>query len=320
MKTIILNTILLVLTIVLTISLNAQIVVENDGDIGIGTSSPQSDIHLKADGMRIDANTTSYLEVSSLYDHFILRPSEDVKGFLGQSNRQFYYAYFKYGKVNAQTITSDARLKKNIEDVDKDWALNTISLLEPKKYDMIEDMTNYTEDQKEFVEKASKDNYGFLAQDIETILPEIVFTENDSIGTKSINYNALIPILVKAVQEQQKMIEELMKSDLSDESQIKSLSADVDETLSLSNAFLSQNHPNPFDQNTVVDFYITKEVKKAILNIYDLQGKQIKSMLIPDREKSNVVIEGNTLVPGVYYYSLIIDGKEVSTKKMILTE
>ncbi len=53
-------------------------------------------------------------------------------------------------------------------------------------------------------------NIGFLAQDIHKIIPEAVVipTNGDAMGMK---YNELIPVLVKAIQEQQAMIEALKK-------------------------------------------------------------------------------------------------------------
>lgn len=51
---------------------------------------------------------------------------------------------------------------------------------------------------------------GFLAQDIQKLIPEAVVepTNGDPMGMK---YTELIPVLVKAIQEQQKKIEELEK-------------------------------------------------------------------------------------------------------------
>lgn len=51
---------------------------------------------------------------------------------------------------------------------------------------------------------------GFLAQDIQKIIPEAVVepANGDPLGMK---YNELIPVLVKAIQEQQKKIDELEK-------------------------------------------------------------------------------------------------------------
>ena len=54
--------------------------------------------------------------------------------------------------------------------------------------------------------------------------------------------------------------------------------------------------------------------------VYDLQGKQIKSINVTERELGTIVIKGSELQPGIYYYSLIADGNIVGTEKMILTD
>jgi hypothetical protein len=55
--------------------------------------------------------------------------------------------------------------------------------------------------------KLTKDQYGFSAQAVQKILPELVATGND--GYLAVRYTALIPILVQAMQEQQAQIEAL---------------------------------------------------------------------------------------------------------------
>ena len=54
-----------------------------------------------------------------------------------------------------------------------------------------------------------KIHYGFIAQDIEKLYPELV--EKSDIGYKTVNYIELIPLLVSKIQDQQKQIDELKK-------------------------------------------------------------------------------------------------------------
>jgi hypothetical protein len=60
-------------------------------------------------------------------------------------------------------------------------------------------------------------------------------------------------------------------------------------------------------------------VNSATLYLYDLQGKQIKSFIINQRGEGSLTIKGSELQPGIYYYSLVADGKIIDTKQMILT-
>ncbi len=48
---------------------------------------------------------------------------------------------------------------------------------------------------------------GFIAQDVEKIIPEVVTTNNE--GYKGISYEKIVPVLTSAIQEQEKKIEQL---------------------------------------------------------------------------------------------------------------
>ncbi len=51
--------------------------------------------------------------------------------------------------------------------------------------------------------------YGFVAQEVQKIFPDLVTTQED--GLLGIQYTGLIPVLVKAIQEQQLEIDELFR-------------------------------------------------------------------------------------------------------------
>jgi len=94
------------------------------------------------------------------------------------------------------TCSSDLRFKKNISPLNN--ALSNILSLRGVNYDW---RIN------EFPEKNfSKGNQiGFIAQELEKVYPEFVFTDKD--GYKSVDYSRLTPILVEAIKEQQKIID-----------------------------------------------------------------------------------------------------------------
>jgi hypothetical protein len=50
---------------------------------------------------------------------------------------------------------------------------------------------------------------GFLAQELEQVLPDAVFTEQSPDAIKSVDYISLIGVLTRAMQEQQQRIETL---------------------------------------------------------------------------------------------------------------
>jgi len=88
---------------------------------------------------------------------------------------------------------SDATLKKDIQAVDRE-KIDKLINLNPISFQFKNDIK-------------SKKHYGFIAQDIEKLYPELV--KNSEMGYKTVNYIELIPILVSKIQLMDKEIKEL---------------------------------------------------------------------------------------------------------------
>jgi hypothetical protein len=85
-------------------------------------------------------------------------------------------------------------------------------------------------------------------------------------------------------------------------------------------ATLSQNAPNPFSQSTTIGYYLPGTVQNANIYIYDMNGVQLKSYPVNAKGNGSLTINSYELHSGMYLYTLIADGKEVATKRMILTQ
>ena len=83
---------------------------------------------------------------------------------------------------NNVTAFSDARLKDNIETIKNGL----------DKVEQLRGVT-YTRDKKESI--------GVIAQEVEKILPEIVLTADDEMGTKSVDYSRITAVLIEAVKD-----------------------------------------------------------------------------------------------------------------------
>ncbi len=82
---------------------------------------------------------------------------------------------------------------------------------------------------------------------------------------------------------------------------------------------LFQNYPNPFNPYTIIKFNVAK-TSNITLNVYNNLGKLITT-LVSQRLNSAVYqvdFDGKNLPSGIYYYSLIAEGKISATKKMLL--
>jgi hypothetical protein len=95
-------------------------------------------------------------------------------------------------------LSSDARYKKNIQDIEN--ALDKIIKIRGTSF-------VFRADEFKDYQFAEGLQFGFIAQELENVFPEMVKTERN--GYKSVNYNEMIPVLVEAIKDQQKQIEEL---------------------------------------------------------------------------------------------------------------
>ena len=77
-----------------------------------------------------------------------------------------------------------------------------------------------------------------------------------------------------------------------------------------------QNYPNPFATSTQIDMYIPSSVIAAEVVVIDVNGRIFNKIEVPDRGKTNVTIESTNMSSGIYFYSLVVDGKVVGTKRM----
>jgi hypothetical protein len=83
---------------------------------------------------------------------------------------------------------------------------------------------------------------------------------------------------------------------------------------------LFQNFPNPFNEETTINMYIRHDVKAAWISVYDVHGRSFKEIEVKERGKTRVQIQRGDLSPGMYFYSLRIDGSIQATKRMALTQ
>ncbi|HRG02393.1 MAG TPA: tail fiber domain-containing protein [Bacteroidia bacterium] len=242
---------------------------------------------------------------------------------------------------------SDAQVKTNVNTFN---ALATVKTLSPVKYNF----TNANVPQLNF--KPNTD-YGFIAQQLETVYPELVDTIRidatyDSLGVvvnpskvlKTVNYKAISALLVRSIQEQQLTIDSLRnvqsKQDSINQSVQQQLAAlasqinsccsntssrnsnsninQLDVELSDKDAIvLNQNVPNPFAEQTTITYNVPTSVEKAQLIFFNANGQVIQTVDIKTRGKGKVNVFASDLSSGLYHYTLVVDGKVVDSKKMV---
>lgn len=202
--------------------------------------------------------------------------------------------------------TSDAKYKTNVTALNN--SLEQVMLLRPVEY-------NWKTDAYPNKGFDGFKHSGFIAQELAEVLPNSVIIDN--IGDYAVDYNSIIPVLTQAIQQQQQLINEL-------QDKVKALENNkATSTNALSTQTgntLGQNTPNPFNNETIIPYNIVSVTSTAYIAIYTLNGEQLVRHDISNSGKGQVTINANELSAGMYLYSLVVDGVEVDTKKMILSK
>jgi hypothetical protein len=367
------KTILMILLILFSASLTAQIKVTNSGSVGIKTMYPLKDFQVIGNSVFSDNTgkvySSAYIQGNNNYSTTLnpdftwynndqtgfFHPSSNVIGFTVNGNERArltisglqinssgnwtrsifvnathpnacgYHMHFG-GSDNffvhasgwiysqGQFLGSDASFKKDINTITD--ALGKVLLIRGVTYKL-----NYTGSMS--VYNTDKVLMGVVAQEIEPIVPEVVKTMPN--GTKAVAYQNLVALLIEAIKEQQIQIDYLEKSigtlrDNSSSNTQDELNGFNDEEQSIDRPKLYQNQPNPFNKTTIIRYTLSDNTQTASILIFDLQGTLIMSFKNLSIKDGQIKIKNGELNPGMYIYSLIVNEREVDTKRMILTK
>jgi hypothetical protein len=236
----------------------------------------------------------------------------------GQSTN--LYGVFSIGRVGgtgAFIALSDENLKQKITA--ENSVMDKLMQLQPMTYEF----------KKKEYNNLALDNglqHGIMAQNLAQVFPEMVVDVNppspvdaktgkaiNPIQIKGIKPLQLIAVMVKGMQEQQAMIAAQSK-------RISELeAASKTSTANAKGYSLFQNVPNPFSAATTIRYSLPDNTGTALLAVFDLTGKMLLQYNLA-KAGNQITINGNTLVPGIYIYSLIVNGTEMLSKKMLLTK
>jgi endosialidase-like protein len=329
------------------------------GNTGIGTIFPEANLHVfRGSAGTITAQPNAPLVVENSTDNYInlLAPSANKRGILFGDNlnnaaggiiysnnimefrtngnktqmllsQGATYTLEVFGSalaIDGMWVDSDLKLKKDINDFSS--ALDVIKQLRPKTY-------FFKKEEYKNLNLSSSKQHGFVAQELEKVLPELVQSSQQPVrikangepemeDVKSVNYIELIPILTKALQEQQQQIDELKQ-------QVNQLSVSKGATentasakttdIAVSNA-LEQNIPNPFNHTTTINYTLPKQFTNAQIIIRDQNGNALKRTTVSGTGKGILNLDATAFSSGTYTYSLVVDGHLIDTKKMVLTK
>lgn len=251
------------------------------------------------------------------------------------SNTNSYAGWFNgHVWVNNLFGASDARIKTNVAPIE--GSMQKLMKLSPKNYQF-----NHAIHPSMNLPHGTQ--FGLIAQDLEKIVPELVTNtivpdqfEGDKLiekgfDLKGVNYLGLIPIIIAGVQEQQREIAEQKAVIAEKEAQIDALIARIqmiEQSLGLpahgssldpTKARLEQNVPNPFDETTVIRYYVPVGSGTAFLQFVGADGKVVRRFDGLSSGQGELLIGAGALAFGSYNYTLYVDNSAVDTKTMVIT-
>jgi len=167
--------------------------------------------------------------------------------------------------------------------------------------------------------KLSSISYGLAADQLKQVYPELVYEDEE--GNYSINYIEMVPLLVQSIKELSSKVE-ILEQQLGVQIQARKAKSETTGIEVFPNEIdmvrMDQNKPNPFSESTVIGLNIPEKTQKANIIIYDLSGKQIQNVPVAERGETNITVYASDLGAGMYIYTLVVDGKVVVTRRMIV--
>ncbi len=245
------------------------------------------------------------------------------------------------------TNFSDGRFKNNIQE--NVPGLSFIKLLRPITYNLdIKGINNFLHRGKELISTTTAESAilqkgkivytGFVAQEVEVSAKKldydfsgVVSPQNDN-GLYGLRYSDFVVPMVKAIQELsnandslKSVIEGLKTTETNLQSQVNIIMQQLNSlkatTFSGQKPALQQNAPNPFNSATTINYYLPSNSTKAQLTITDGQGRLLKDVVLnSSKGPGQAIINARELASGTYFYSLVINGKNIDTKRMVLTK
>ena len=347
-------------------------ILQSNGFIGMGTSSPQQRLHLRRtspaepqlrledvggawdmwsggnfhvrkvstgeDWLKLEANASRlsvgtgneiYLNTSTQQIGFgtasphskltvngTITPDASCIPTIGTSTYKWDVIYACNGTIS----TSDAAMKENIREIP--YGLDAVMALRPVSFTWKNDPGYGTK-------------LGLIAQEVRDVIGEVVKTGDD--GTMGIFYSDLIPVVVKAIQDE----EGISSGNAKRHATLASLSDDLDKRLadlesaisgrnlsgadtrefSVNGIMLDQNDPNPTGTMTTISYGIPASVAKADLVISEITtGKEMFRSALKERGNAQIQISVQEIPSGTYIYSIVADGKVSASRKMVVAK
>ncbi len=167
---------------------NERLRISTSGNVGIGTASP---------GARLDVADTGTTTSAIIVPRAGAFTGTTVNGMVRYNSTSNLFEFRQNGVWVNYTTVSDSRLKTNVVPVSSTRGLDIVNQLNPVFYDW--DKSNPRTETF-----GDKHQVGFIAQEVEKVLPEVVDVGEDSY--RSVEYGKIVSVVVAAVKELYKKV------------------------------------------------------------------------------------------------------------------
>jgi cytoskeletal protein CcmA (bactofilin family) len=320
--------------------------VTETGNVGIGTSNPQSRLHVHGSAVRVtnsstgstatdgfvvglsgsDAELRQYENARILFNTNAAAAGDTVEAQLTSTGQLAFFTTgtpgFRVdlpnnsanavGRIRATGISfwSSMRWKEDIRPIpnalEKALALRGVNFRWKPEYGGGEDI-------------------GFIMEEVDRVVPEVVQRDERTGELLGMDYARLTALLVEALKEEHRRNEALRAEVAELRSLVEQLLRQNGERgagsqpSTIQDAWLGQNIPNPFAGTTTIPYYIPAGVSRAELVVRDVGGRELKRLELAERgAHGQVVLEMGLMGSGTYEYALVLDGRVVAVKQMTL--
>ncbi len=301
--------IIIVMVVIAAASVSAQIVYENDRltftgkrELSSGWSnSGYKDIKFNHYGgfyWTFNARFNGFFQLDLTPKHPRLAGSYDKIVFYNTETS-------KYNSIEVQSVYehSDAKAKSNVKTMGS--SIPSLMNLRPvtfnwKQSDMVKASATDATDVDDGLQ------YGFIAQEVEEVLPDIVRLSDT--GDKLVNYSAIIPMLVQAVQELQTTVElqaQTIEQLISEKTMTKAKKSTRGRIVSCS--------PNPTSGFVNIEIEMDGHIGAEIV-ITSLSGNREKLLKVNSR---TISLDASSLPMGIHLVSLYVEGQMVDTCRLV---
>ncbi len=329
----------------------SSIFVAADGDIGLGTESPDAALHVR----RTNSSVDEYLHVEGAGTVFTRLESTDggsvqIRMKTDVENNRRLVAEDNSGTVQSQiamrdagiidffattgstftrltagmsglTASSSRSLKDNIVPLEIPDILDRIAKVPVTRYNWKKSLVGEEVSKQEVI--------GLIAQDF---FPVLEHGKNTEINGQDVQMSLWLGVqsLYERDQDLERKLEERDAKILELESKVLEISSKLDEIsaliestrsqsvfLSKGNEALMQNYPNPFLTETTIEYYVPKGSVSPEIQFSDVNGNVLQTLRLQEGP-GRINLKVGDLPTGTYLYSLILNRKVISSRKLVV--